>query len=293
MIIILISLFAGAAAFFISKCLFGNLKNLEKEGAIYRASLNKKVSLFKPSIFRYADKIGRHLDKIKNEKFHISLEKNAEILRSLGGSFAKINAKQFFVLRIFAALAGAIFCLFIISSNILLAALFSLGAFYLPALYIKETFNKRKEEIYRQLPDFTDLLSIMLESGADFFSATDKISAVLKGALSDELKEALLKISFGYDKKAALAETAKKCRQEQLSSFVRTVNTAMEAGVGMSETLRRLAFQIRDERSAFAEKKAQEAPVKLLIPLVLFIFPTIFIVIFGPIAISFMKNGGF
>ena len=139
----------------------------------------------------------------------------------------------------------------------------------------------------------SDLLSIMMDAGADFFSAADKVTDILKGPLSDDFSAALAKISLGYDKKTALSEMAQKNGVEQLGFFIRTVNMALDAGVGMSDTLKRLAEQMRTERASEAEKKAQEAPIKMLIPMVLFIFPTIFIVIFGPIVINFITTGGF
>jgi tight adherence protein C len=165
--------------------------------------------------------------------------------------------------------------------------------FSLPLIKVKEAVKKRKELIFKQLPDTADLLSVMLDAGTDFFGAADKVCDILKGPLSDELRDAVAKISLGYDKKTALLEIVEKTGVEQLGFFVRTINMALDAGVGMADTLRRLASQLRLERASAAEKKAQEAPIKMLIPLTLLIFPTIFIVIFGPIAINFIQTGGF
>ncbi|MDR3049838.1 MAG: type II secretion system F family protein [Elusimicrobiota bacterium] len=291
--IILIVLCASIGAFFFAKCLLGNLKSIEREGQVYNAASDKKTISFMPSILRYADKLGARLTKIKHPKLKAYMDKLYKDFIMLGGFYEKLNTHQFLAMQIFAAAAGIIICMLIITTDLFFILIAAAISSALPYLYIKEMASKKKAAISKQLPDFADLLSVMLESGSDFFSAADKITKILKGPLSDEFSCAILKISFGYDKKNALLDMSQKCGVEELRSFVRTVNLALDAGVGMSDTLERLAQQLRDEKAYKAEKKAQEAPVKILIPLVLFIFPTIFIVIFGPIAISFITKGGF
>ncbi|MDR3244697.1 MAG: type II secretion system F family protein [Elusimicrobiota bacterium] len=290
--IIIISIFAAIAVFLFSKYFLSNLKSIEREGQVHNAASNKKGNTFMPAILRYASYLGGHLSKIKNPRLRAFVENNAKDFIILGGAFEKIGAYQFLALQIFAAMGGVLICVIFISTSIFCILIIAILFFVLPYLYVKESVNKKKALICKQLPDFADLLSVMLESGSDFFGATDKICSILKGPLSDEFSIAALKIAFGYDKTLALNEMAQKCKVEQLRSFVRTVIMSLEAGVGMADTLERLAYQMRDEKASIAEKKAQEAPVKILIPLVLFIFPTIFIVIFGPIAISFFNNGG-
>jgi tight adherence protein C len=163
--------------------------------------------------------------------------------------------------------------------------------FFLPLLKIKEESKKRRKLIAKQLPNMADLLSITLDAGLDFYGAAEKVVQILQGPLSDEFKNTLSKISLGYDKKTALLEMVDKTKVEQLGFFVRTINMALDSGTGMADTLKRLSVSLRNERASYAEKKAQEAPVKMLIPMVLLIFPTIFIVIFGPIVINFIKTG--
>ncbi|MCL2390611.1 MAG: type II secretion system F family protein [Endomicrobia bacterium] len=246
-----------------------------------------------PFIFRRADNLGKLFSKINNKKFREYAGKIDNDLRTLEGNYDKFNSYQYISLQFFAAAAGMLFCALFISVDIFFLFFAGLLFFFLPLIKIKEEIKKRRETIFKQLPDMADLLSIMLESGADFFGAADKATVILKGPLSDEFKSVLSKISFGYDKKKALNEMVQKTGVEQLGFFVRTINMSLDSGAGMAGTLKRIAAQIRNERASLAEKKAQEAPVKMLIPLVLFIFPTIFIVIFGPIVINFIKTGGF
>ena len=97
---------------------------------------------------------------------------------------------------------------------------------------------------------------------------------------------------MGVNAKQALSELAGKYDIAQLNLFVRTLNSALESGTGISDSINKLSEQLKSENASIAEKKAQEAPVKMLIPMVLLMFPTIFILLFAPIIISFMASGG-
>lgn len=110
--------------------------------------------------------------------------------------------------------------------------------------------------------------------------------------MQNEIKTVNSKISMGINTKQALSEMAGKYDMAQLNLFVRTINSALESGIGMTESISKLSEQLKLENAAAAEKKAQEAPVKMLIPMILLMFPTIFILLFAPIIISFMANGG-
>ncbi|MDR1196263.1 MAG: type II secretion system F family protein [Endomicrobium sp.] len=282
------------AVFFASNAFLSGVSAMETEGKVHNAVEKKKSKSFiMPVILRWADATGFLFSKIKYKKFQNYMSKLQSDLTSLGGDYGKFNSYQYFSLCLFSMSGGALFCACFVSLDIMVLIFAAALFFLLPIIKVKEAVKKRKENVFRQLPDTADLLSVMMEAGSDFFSAADKVTAILKGPLSDDFKDALAKISLGYDKKAALNEMIQKSGVEQLGFFIRTIIMALDAGVGMSDTLKRLAEQMRMERASAAEKKAQEAPIKMLIPLVLFIFPTIFIVIFGPIVINFVQTGGF
>lgn len=267
---------------------------METEGKVHNAVEKKKSKSFiMPVILRWADGLGFLFSKIRIEKFSKVMAALQSDLTSLGGDYGKYNAYQYFSIGLFSMAGGILFCICFLSMDISIVLFVAALFFALPFIKIKEAVKARKENILKALPDMADLLSVMMDAGSDFFGAADKVTVILKGPLSDDFKAALAKISLGYDKKTALNEIVQKSGVEQLGFFIRTINMALDAGTGMSDTLRRLAGQMRMERAAAAEKKAQEAPIKMLIPLILFIFPTIFIVIFGPIVINFMTTGGF
>jgi tight adherence protein C len=228
---------------------------------------------------------------VKYKKFISFIERNGIILKLLGKKYEKVTPYKFFAIQISSLFAGMLFTTFFISLNIIVILSVGLLSFYFPVFKIKEELKKRKESILKQLPEMTDLFSIMLSVGLDFYGATGKVILIMHGPLIDELKTALSKISLGYDKKIAFKEMAENTGIEQVLSFIRTVNMGLESGTEMSYTLKRISDVLRNERFSYAQKKAHEAPVKMFLPLVLLIFPTTFIVIFGPIAINFMKNG--
>jgi tight adherence protein C len=296
--IFLICIFIGATVLFGAKFLSGMIVAMKSEGKVYEAiakkdSKQKKTNSLMPTIFRWADNFSKPLIKIENERFTKYICQLGDILKASGQKYERFNAYQFVILQFFAMLAGAMFCALFISTNFIVMLIVGLIVFATPYMRLKEEAKKRKASILKQLPDAVDLLSVMLDAGLDFFGALDKVSDILKGALPDEMKAASAKIALGYDRRKALIEMSDNCAIEQAVSFVKTVNMALESGSGMADTLKRLSQQIRKEREMAAEKKAQEAPVKILIPLILFIFPTIFIVIFGPIVINLVQNGGF
>lgn len=293
MLSILISLLIALSSFFIINYLLKSTQSLKDEGIVDNAlEKTKSKSFLMPIILKRADSLGKLFKKIKYKKFLNLMDSYEKDFQCLGGKYSKYNPYQYFVLQIFSMIGGIIFCILIISMDLIIILFFAALFFALPFIKLKEDVKKRKELILKQLPDMADLLSVMLESGSDFFGAAEKVSNILKGPLADDFKSALAKISLGYDKKEALNEIIYKSGLEQVGFFIRTVTMALDAGVGMAGTLKRLALQIRNERASAAEKKAQEAPIKILIPLVLFIFPTIFIVIFGPIVINFIQTGG-
>ena len=293
MILILLCVFTAFAAFFIVNYFLGSFERIETESKVHNVTVKgKKSGIIMPVVLRWADAIGLLLSALKIKKLDGYMSALQKDFDALGGEYKKYNPYQYLVLQFFAMFAGVFFTAVFITTGGLLLFLSGCLFFSLPFIKLKENVKKRKEQVFKQLPDMADLLSVMMEAGSDFFGAAEKVTDILKGPLSDEFNDALSKISLGYDKKAAFNEMIEKSGVEQLGFFIRTINMALEAGVGMSDTLKRLASQMRMERAMAAEKKAQEAPVKMLIPLVLFIFPTIFIVIFGPIVINFIKTGG-
>ena len=159
-----------------------------------------------------------------------------------------------------------------------------IGAVY-PLIWLRDKVKIRHHLITRALPYNLDLLTLSVEAGLDFAAALGKVvEKGRKGPLADELNITLKELKLGKTREEALKNLAARVELPSLSSFVAALVQADKMGTSLGKVLRILSTQMRIERTQRAEKLANEAPVKLLFPLIGCIFPTIFIMLFGPIA---------
>ena len=185
-------------------------------------------------------------------------------------------------------------CALWLDFNLLYALLFAaFGASY-PLIWLRDKVRARHHAITRALPYNLDLLTLSVEAGLDFAAALGKVVAKgRKGPLADELAISLRELKLGKTREEALRNLAARVELQQLSSFVHALIQADKMGTPLGKILSILSTQMRVERTQRAEKLANEAPVKLLLPLIGFIFPTIFIMLFGPIAYQVFFGGNF
>lgn len=161
-----------------------------------------------------------------------------------------------------------------------------------PTTWLNATIRRRHREIERGLPFVLDLLTLSVEAGLDFMTAIRRLIDRRKvDALSEEFIRAVREMQVGRTRKDALKDMARRARHPDLSSVVSALVQADELGVGIGTILRIQAEQMRTRRFQRAEKMANEAPVKLLFPLVCFIFPSVFLVLLGPIFLQMLKSG--
>jgi tight adherence protein C len=161
-----------------------------------------------------------------------------------------------------------------------------------PRTWLRHTIKARHREIERGLPFVLDLLTLSVEAGLDFMTAIRRLIERRKiDALSEEFIRAVREMQVGRTRKDALRDMAERVRQPDLSSVVSALVQADELGVGIGTILRIQAEQMRTRRFQRAEKMANEAPVKLLFPLVCFIFPSVFLVLLGPIFLQMLQSG--
>jgi len=169
----------------------------------------------------------------------------------------------------------------------------ALIGWFLPAIWLSETISARQKAILRALPYNTDLVTLCVEAGLDFMRAvTVVIQQGEQGPLASELSQALQETKMGKTKKEALEDMAGRIDLQAVTLFVSAVVQAEKLGTPLGEALRIQSEQRRTERFQRAEKTAQEAPVKLLLPLLVFIFPAVFIILFGPIVLKWIYEGG-
>ena len=159
----------------------------------------------------------------------------------------------------------------------------------LPDMYLNLCRRQRSESILKSLPDVLDLLSVSVEAGLGFDAALQKVVEKSQGPLADEFDTALNEIRMGKPRREALRDMARRVEVDDVSTFVGAVVQADTLGVSISNVLAVQAEQVRQKRRQRAEEKAQKAPVKILIPMLFFIFPTIFIVLLGPALLQIGK----
>jgi tight adherence protein C len=170
------------------------------------------------------------------------------------------------------------------------AIMFATVAFFGPDWYYSNKANDRLREIERNFPPALDLLTLCVDAGIDFMAALSKIIENIEpNPLMDEFQEIIRELQLGADRKQALRNFSSRCDLDIVNSFVSVVIQAEELGTSLSSVLKDYSSEMKIKRFQSAEKQAMEAPVKMLIPMMIFIFPGVFILIFGPITIKIME----
>jgi tight adherence protein C len=193
----------------------------------------------------------------------------------------------------FGLLVGVLVC-FWLDVNVVFALAFALFGMTYPLIWLRDKVKWRHHAITRALPYNLDLLTLSVEAGLDFAAALGKVvEKGRKGPLCDELSITLRELKLGKTREEALRNLSQRVDLSTLTSFVQALIQADKMGTPLGKVLRILSTQMRIERTQRAEKLANEAPVKLLFPLICFIFPTVFIMIFAPIAYQVFYGGNF
>ncbi len=227
------------------------------------------------------------------------IERSKIKLRRAGLAYL-VTAQQFFSLKLLSSLIFILLswlCFLMLDKPAGIAPLaFSLFGFIFPEINLNDRKKKVEKEIVRLLPIYLDFITMAVEAGMNLNSAL--MQAVEKGPpgpLNHEFQKVLRDIKAGVGKIEALRNMSERLDIREIRSLVSSLSHAEKSGSSVGETLRIQSEQRRTERFQRAEKLAMQAPVKLVGPLVLFIFPTTFIVLFFPIATQmfalFTKGG--
>jgi tight adherence protein C len=213
------------------------------------------------------------------------------------GLEAKLTPQHFLALK--SGLTGGAFLLGILLGSIGIvpamagfALAFAGGAicFIAPDYYLSMKTRRRLEDINIGLPDILDLLTVSVEAGLGFDSAVAKISERMGGPLIEEMKVFLHEMRMGESRAGALKNLSDRLELPSMVSFTRSIIQADQLGISLARVLRVQAHDLRNKRQMAAEEKAMKAPIKMLFPTVLFIFPAMFIVILGPAMMTLMKQ---
>jgi len=164
--------------------------------------------------------------------------------------------------------------------------------FVLPEMWLKDVRKRRTKDIVSALPIYLDFITMAVEAGLNLSGALQQgIDKGPKGALQSEFNVVLRDVRSGLTRAEALRRMADRVDVQEITGFVSSIVQAEKLGSSMAAVLRAQAEQRRDERFQRAEKMAMEAPVKLVFPLVVFIFPVTFVVLIFPIVVKFFAEG--
>ena len=177
--------------------------------------------------------------------------------------------------------------------GVLLGAL-ALGAlgFFGPDYALTLKARGRKEKVRAELPDALDLLAVSVEAGLGFDAAIAKLNEHMDGPLAQEFGLTLSEMRIGESRSEALKRMSERVDAPELSAFTRAIVQADQLGTSLGRILRVQAADARLRRQAAAEERAMKAPIKMLFPTVLFIFPAMFLVILGPAILNVEKLFG-
>jgi tight adherence protein C len=173
------------------------------------------------------------------------------------------------------------------SLGILLAIFFAFLGFVLPDLFVYFKARSRREQIRAELPDALDLLAVSVEAGLGFDAAITKLTEHMSGPLVDEFALSLGEMRIGETRHNALQKMVDRVQAPELAAFVRALIQADQLGISLGRILRVQATDTRNRRQAAAEERAMKAPIKMLFPTALFIFPAMFLIILGPAFLNF------
>lgn len=213
---------------------------------------------------------------------------------SYAGRPNNINVNRFIAIQIMlATILSCILYLFYNSvgnkPNPLLLIIMGILGFMIPLYILKAKARDRQIKIQRSLPDMLDLLFISVEAGLGFDMALKRTIEKLSGPLSEEFNRALDEISKGKEREDALRGVVHRTGVDDISTFISAVIQSEQLGSNIANMLRIQSSSMRRKRRQRAEELAMKVPIKMLFPLVFFIFPALFIVILGPAAIRIIN----
>lgn len=178
-------------------------------------------------------------------------------------------------------------------TSLLFTGLFALIGFFLPNLLVNRRIRQRQRVVLNAMPDALDLLTICVEAGLGFDAAMKKVVEKWDNALSAAFARVLQEVQLGKLRREALRDMSDRLGVTELESFVAAVIQSEQLGVSLSRVLHVQADAMRVKRRQRAEENAQRAPVKMLLPMVFLIFPTIVIILLGPAVLQIIRSGIF
>jgi tight adherence protein C len=256
----------------------GDVSDMESKEASWFARLEDSNNFWDKLDFFLARRMG--------------LEAKLDEIYTLLGKPPNLNPLKMLHLKLM--LAAGLPAFFFLASGSFAVIVFAPLGFILPDnLLWTGKIRKRQEDIIRNFPTFVDLGALMIESGLDYMTAFDRIVklATEKTGLENEIEKTINEVQLGYARRDALRRLANRTGLQEVRSFVGLIVQSDELGTSLVELLRNYSADMRFRRLNRAEKLAAQASTKMLIPLFIFIFPTVFILMLAPMVSDLLTGG--
>ncbi|MBF8255189.1 MAG: hypothetical protein HW404_2230 [Anaerolineales bacterium] len=215
----------------------------------------------------------------------------------MAGNPMRMDPSFFLTLRIILAVVfgGLIFIVFLVTGRnwvqgLALTVVFLLLGFMFPDMWLSSRISRRQKGVFRAMPDALDLLTVCVEAGLGFDAAMSKVQEKWENELALEFGRVIQEIRLGKLRRDALRDMAERIGVAELTSFVAAVIQSEQLGVSLAKVLRIQSDQMRVRRRQMAEEEAHRAPIKMIFPIALLIFPSILIVLLGPAALLLMSS---
>ena len=250
--------------------------------------------VFGKGIKTVSEKLSKFMPKKKNVNKNKTLEAIRKQLR-YAGMF--MDPADFQYIK-YAFLIGAVFVtliiIIIVKTDLAIKFLILVCGILLgvmgPTMYLKSRVTSHQTGIKKQLPDAMDLLCVCIEAGLSFDAALLKVSQKLKGPFIDELLIVYREIQMGRTRREALQNLCDATNLDELKTFASALVQAEQLGIPINNVMRAQSEQLRIERSQQAKEKGMKASIKMLVPMLLFIFPVVFIILMGPTVLNIIET---
>jgi tight adherence protein C len=263
-------------------------------GAAEKPLTIEEVELARPFSERFLrpsiERLGSLLSRSTPQKARQDLDNRLE----LAGRPGNLTPADFGAIRLIAAAVMAAVGLgigFLLATPVYLVVSLAAGAilgYYLPVLWLKQKVDARRAAIQKGLPDAMDLLVIAVDAGLGFDAALARVTDKYKNALSDMFAKVLREVSLGRPRLEAMDEMGRSSGVDDLHNFIQAIIQSEQFGTGIGKILRIQADEMRRKRRQRAQEKAAQATLKMMLPMVGCIFPTLWIVLLGPAALILM-----
>lgn len=266
---------------------FGKSEKEESKGK------KARTSLMNPTIRKYWNIGVQQVSKSYTKKDQKKLD---TMLRDAGHT--KLSAVEFRLMQLLICIGTGLFTFLLIapfsekitSTWLLTWAVAFLGYRY-PIFYLAKKKTQRVNQINKDMADFFDMVNLLLEAGVGLEGAISNVCAKTKGPLSEEFQQVLDEMKRGKSRREALYSLRQRVPSDRFQGVIMSIIQADQLGIGMAKVIRNLTSHIREQQREAAREQAMKAPVKMLFPMVIFIFPSLFIVILGPMVVKLIVDG--